>query len=185
MLYNFSLLSSPIIWGWQIYLLFFRWPACKIHRRTSHGSRRFWFGFGFIYRTSKSFRENRRLFYFAYEESKRVGLEEAVVNQATVWPESGADRTASSRENPVPSTAPNQYNPNSIFQIGNGFGFFLFFLSQRYNTLDLASRVWCAKRLRPLRILADLICGKTSTFFIQGYPFIEEYGILGSINRNC
>ena len=54
----------------------------------------------------------------------KTGLEEAVVNQATVWPESGADRTASSRENPVPSTAPNQYNPNPIFQIGNGFGFF-------------------------------------------------------------
>ena len=35
-----------------------------------------------------------------------MGLEEAGVNQATVWPESGADRTASSRENPVPSTAP-------------------------------------------------------------------------------
>ena len=70
-----------------------------------------------------------------------MGLEEAVVNQATVWPESGADRTASSRENQVPSTAPNQYNPNPIFQIGNGFGFFLFFQSQRYNTLDLASRV--------------------------------------------
>ena len=45
-----------------------------------------------------------------------MGLEEAVVNQATVWPESGADRTASSRENPVPSTAPNQYNPNQVFQ---------------------------------------------------------------------
>ena len=29
----------------------------------------------------------------------------------------------------VPSTAPNQYNPNPIFQIGNGFGFFLIFLS--------------------------------------------------------
>ena len=37
--------------------------------------------------------------------------------------------------------APNQYNPNQIFQIGNGFGFFLFFQSQRYNTLDLASKV--------------------------------------------
>ena len=37
--------------------------------------------------------------------------------------------------------APNQYNPNQIFQIGNGFGFFLFFLLQRYNTLDLASKV--------------------------------------------
>ena len=35
-----------------------------------------------------------------------MGLEEAVVNQATVWPESGADRTASSRKNQVPSTAP-------------------------------------------------------------------------------
>ena len=71
-----------------------------------------------------------------------MGLEEAGVNQATVWPESGADRTASSRENPVPSTAPNQYNPNRIFQIGKGFGFFLIFLSQRYNNpLDLASKV--------------------------------------------
>ena len=67
----------------------------------------------------------------------KTGLEEAVVNQATVWPESGADRTASSRENPVPSAAPDQYNPNPIFQIGNGFGFFFIFLSQRYNTLTL------------------------------------------------
>ena len=70
-----------------------------------------------------------------------MGLEEAVVNQATVWPESGAGRTASSRENPVPSAAPNQYNPNWIFQIGNGFGFFIFFQSQRYNILDFASKV--------------------------------------------
>ena len=54
----------------------------------------------------------------------KTGLEEAVVNQATVWPESGADRTASSRKNQVPSTAPNQYNPNPIFRIGNRFGFF-------------------------------------------------------------
>ena len=105
-----------------------------------------------IYRTSKSFRENRRLFYFAYEESKRVGLEEAVVNQATVWPESGADRAAASRENPVLFPAQNQYNPNQIFQIGNGFGFFLIFLSQRYNTLDLARSV--CKGLRFLRSLA-------------------------------
>jgi len=37
--------------------------------------------------------------------------------------------------------APNQYNPNRIFQIGNGFGFFLFFQSQRYNTLNLARKV--------------------------------------------
>ena len=54
----------------------------------------------------------------------KTGLEEAVVNQSTVWPESGADRTASSRENPVLFPTPNQYNPNQIFQIGNGFGFF-------------------------------------------------------------
>ena len=37
--------------------------------------------------------------------------------------------------------APNQKNPNPIFQIGNGFGFFLIFLSQRYNALDPASKV--------------------------------------------
>ena len=36
--------------------------------------------------------------------------------------------------------APNQYNPNQIFQIGNGFGFFLIFLSQRHNTPDLAGK---------------------------------------------
>ena len=71
----------------------------------------------------------------------KTGLEEAVVNQVTVWPESGADRAAVNRESPVLFLTPNQYNPNRIFQIGNGFGFFLIFLSQRYNTLDLASRV--------------------------------------------
>ena len=37
--------------------------------------------------------------------------------------------------------APKKYNPNQIFQIRNGFGFFLTFLSQRYNPLDLASMV--------------------------------------------
>ena len=42
---------------------------------------------------------------------------------------------------PVLFPAPNQYNPNQIFQIGNRFGFFLIFLSQRYNPLDLASMV--------------------------------------------
>ena len=36
--------------------------------------------------------------------------------------------------------APDQYNPNQIFQIGNGFGFFLIFLSQRHNTPDLAGK---------------------------------------------
>ena len=70
-----------------------------------------------------------------------MGLEEAAMNQAPVGLENGADRAATSRENPVPSTAPNQYNPNQIFQIGNGFGFFLIFQSQRYNTLDLAGKV--------------------------------------------
>ena len=68
-------------------------------------------------------------------------LEEAAMNQAPVGLENGADRAATSRENPVPSTAPNQYNPNQIFQIGNGFGFFLIFPSQRYNTLNLAGKV--------------------------------------------
>ena len=72
----------------------------------------------------------------------KTGLEEAVVNQATLWPENGADRAAASRENPVLFPAPNQYNPNQIFQIGNGVVFFLIFQSQRYNnTLDLASKV--------------------------------------------
>ena len=55
------------------------------------------------------------------------GLEEAAMNQAPVGLENGADRAASSRENPVLFPAPNQYNPNQIFQIGNGFGFFLTF----------------------------------------------------------
>ena len=110
-----------------------------------------------------------------------MGLEEAVVNQATVWPESGADRAAASRENPVLFPTPNQYNPNRIFQIGNGFGFFLIFLSQRYNTLTLQAGS-VRKGLRFLGILAKYLCSKTSTFFIQGYSFIEEYGILSSIN---
>ena len=39
-----------------------------------------------------------------------MGLEEAGVNQATVWPESGADRAAASRENPVLFPAPPPYN---------------------------------------------------------------------------
>ena len=70
-----------------------------------------------------------------------MGLEKAAMNQAPVGLENGADRAASSRENPVLFPAPDQYNPNQIFQIGNGFGFFLTFLSQRYNTLDLAGKV--------------------------------------------
>ena len=69
------------------------------------------------------------------------GLKKPEWIQATPWPESGADRAAANRENPVLFLTPNQYNPNRIFQIGNGFGFFLIFLSQRYNPLDLASKV--------------------------------------------
>ena len=56
-----------------------------------------------------------------------MGLEEAAMNQAPVGLENGADRAASSRENPVLFPALNQYNPNQIFQIGNGFGFFITF----------------------------------------------------------
>ena len=70
-----------------------------------------------------------------------MGLEEAAMNQAPVGLENGADRAASSRENPVLFPALNQYNPNQIFQIGNGFEFFLIFRSQRYNPLDLAGMV--------------------------------------------
>ena len=70
-----------------------------------------------------------------------MGLEEAAMNQAPVGLENGADRAATSRENPVLFPAPNQYNPNQIFQIGNGFEFFLIFRSQRYNPLDLAGMV--------------------------------------------
>ena len=80
-------------------------------------------------------------FFVCLNPSTQMGLEEAAMNQAPVGLENGADRAAASRENPVPSTAPNQYNPNQIFQIGNGFGFFLIFLSQKYNPLDLASMV--------------------------------------------
>ena len=37
-----------------------------------------------------------------------MGLEEAAMNQAPVGLENGADRAATSRENPVPSTAPSK-----------------------------------------------------------------------------
>ena len=90
---------------------------------------------------NEHFRENGSFYLLQRNIKAKTGLEEAVVNQATVWPESGADRAATSRENPVLFPAPHQYNPNQIFQIGNGFGFFLIFLSQRYNPLDLASEV--------------------------------------------
>ena len=58
---------------------------------------------------NENFCENGSFYLLQRNIKAKTGLEEAVVNQATVWPESGADRTASSRENPVPSTAPNQY----------------------------------------------------------------------------
>ena len=74
---------------------------------------------------NERFRENGSFYLLQRNIKAKTGLEEAVVNQATVWPESGADRAAASRENPVLFPAPNQYNPNQIFQIGNGFGFFL------------------------------------------------------------
>ena len=96
---------------------------------------------------NENFRENGSFYLLQRNIKAKTGLEEAAV-----WPESGADRAAVSRENPVLFPAPNQYNPNQIFQIGNGFGFFLIFLSQRYNTLDLARSV--CKGLRFLRSLA-------------------------------
>ena len=96
----------------------------------------------------KKARRKRRAFFV----NSGNGLEEAVMNQAPVGLENGADRAATSRENPVLFPTPNQYNPNQIFQIGNGFGFFLIFLSQRYNTLDLARSV--CKGLRFLEIPA-------------------------------
>ena len=101
---------------------------------------------------NEHFRENGSFYLLQRNIKAKTGLEEAIVNQVTVWPESGADRAVASRENPVLFPTPNQYIPNRIFQIGNGFGFFLIFLSQRYNTLDLARSV--CKGLRFLRSLA-------------------------------
>ena len=102
---------------------------------------------------NENFCENGSFYLLQRNIKAKTGLEEAVVNQATVWPESGADRTASSRENQVPSTAPNQYNPNQIFRIGNGFGFFLIFLSQRYNTLTLQAGSGVLRDYGPLESL--------------------------------
>ena len=79
----------------------------------------------------------------------KTGLEEAVVNQATVWPESGADRAAASRKNPVLFPAPNQYNPNQIFLIGNGFGFFLPSTTIILKTADGGGLLPSAKRDHP------------------------------------
>ena len=134
------MLYSPIICGWQVYWLFSDDQHVKFieGQVTEAGAS----GSDLVSSTApnENFRENGSFYLLQRNIKAKTGLEEAVVNQATVWPESGADRTASSRENPVPSTAPNQYNPNQIFQIGNGFGFFLIFLSQRHNTPDLAGK---------------------------------------------
>ena len=45
---------------------------------------------------NKSFRENGSFYFLQRNIKAKTGLEEAVVNQATVWPESGADRAAAS-----------------------------------------------------------------------------------------
>ena len=71
------------------------------------------------------------LTYNFHEGAETISFEE--LQKVTEAGTSGSDL--------VPSAAPNQNNPNQIFQIGNGFGFFLIFQSQRYNTLDLASKV--------------------------------------------
>ena len=85
----------------------------KIHRRTSHGSRRFWFGLGFIYRTTKESSAKASGFFFVNSGN---GLEEAVMNQAPVGLENGADRAATSRENPVLFPAPNEsFRENGSF----------------------------------------------------------------------
>ena len=103
-----------------------------------------------------------------------MGLEEAAMNQAPVGLENGADRAATSRENPVPSTAPNQYNPNQIFQIGNGFGFFLIFLSQRYNPLDLASKVSVPRGCGPF--------GNPRISLRLAFPLIRKVALSDTLN---
>ena len=102
---------------------------------------------------NENFRENGSFYLLQRNIKAKTGLEEAVVNQAAVWPESGADRAAANRENPVLFPTPNQYNPNRIFQIGNGFGFFLIFLSQRYNTLTLQAGSGVLRDYGPLESL--------------------------------
>ena len=77
---------------------------------------------------NEHFRENGSFYLLQRNIKAKTGLEEAVMNQAPVGLENGADRAATSRENPVLFPTPNQYNPNRIFQIGNGFGFFLILL---------------------------------------------------------
>ena len=79
----------------------------------------------------------------------KTGLEEAAMNQAPVGLESGADRAAASRENPVLFPAPNQYNPNRIFQIGNGFVFFLPSTTMILKTADGGGLLPSAERDNP------------------------------------
>ena len=45
---------------------------------------------------NEDFRENGSFYFTPKNIKAKTGLEEAVVNQATVWPESGADRAAAS-----------------------------------------------------------------------------------------
>ena len=56
------------------------------------------------------------------------GLEEAVMNQAPVGPENGADRAAASRENPGLLPLPKFENPNTFFlpkMFASGFSFYV------------------------------------------------------------
>ena len=133
------MLYSPIICGWQVYWLFSDDQRVKFIEKqvTEAGAS----GSDLVSSAapSENFRENGSFYLLQRNIKAKTGLEEAAMNQAPVGLENGADRAASSRENPVLFPAPNQYNPNQIFQIGNGFGFFLIFQSQRYNTLDLAN----------------------------------------------
>ena len=62
-------------------------------------------------------------YYSTNRQAPVATLEEAVVNQATVWPESGADRAASSREKQVPFFAQGKgfrENQKSFFVIRKG-----------------------------------------------------------------
>ena len=55
--------------------------------------------------------------YWLFSDDQRIKSIEGQVTEAGA---SGSDL--------VPSTTSNQYNPNPIFQIGNGFGFFSYLL---------------------------------------------------------
>ena len=91
-----SLLYLPIIWGWQVYLLFFDDQHVKFieWQVTEAGAS----GSDLVSSTApnKSFRENGSFYFLQRNIKAKTGLEEAVVNRATVWPESGAERAAAS-----------------------------------------------------------------------------------------